>query len=138
MLKLFGLETGENDESRMYEAPQYTELQLDEFNTLLDKQDALGFAVFSRKVGPDVMSALGRSFPDGKVSQGKKLCKDLEVSGWEKLRIYAAEIGAATDGGDETYLQQMAEELTVDEKRVLAGILRPQDITALKNARVAA
>jgi hypothetical protein len=116
----------------------YTDGQLDEFNTILDRQDALGFAVFSRKVGPDVMSALNRTFPDGRVSQGKKLCKDLEVAGWEKLRAYAAEIATATDTGDEGYLSQMADELNVDEKRVLAGILRPQDITALKNARVAA
>lgn len=135
MLKVFGLETGESDESRMYEAPQYTELQLDEFNTILDKKDALGFAVFARKVGPDVMSALGRSFPDGKVSQGKKLCKELETQGWDKLREYANDIGAATDNGDDTYLCQMAEELSADEKRVLAGILRPQDIAALQKAR---
>lgn len=116
----------------------YTELQLDEFNTLLDKQDALGFAVFSRKAGPDVMSALGRTFPDGKVSQGKKLCKDLEVEGWNKLRAFATEIAQATDNGDEMYLSQLADELSADQKRVLAGILRPQDITALKNARAAA
>lgn len=135
MLKVFGLETGESDEGRMYEPPQYTELQLEEFNTLLDQRNAIGFAVFARKVGPDVMIALSRSFPDGKVSQGKKLCKDLESEGWDKLRQYADEIKVATDKEDITYLAQMAAELNADEKRVLSGILRPEDIDALRKAR---
>lgn len=138
-LAMFGLGhyiyAGESVPQQVDDAVAYTELQLEEFNTLLDSKNALKFAVFCRKVGPDVITALNRSFPEGKVSQGKKLVKDLDNEGWDILRAYAAEIAQATDKDDTMYLQQMATELSVDEKRVLAGILRPQDIEALQKAR---
>ena len=135
MLKTFSLETGESDESRSYEAPAFTELQQDEFNTILDKENALDYAVFTRKVGPDVMLGLQKTFPSGKISQMKALCKKLEAAGWDVLREYAQQIRVATDKDDVVGLAQITSELEPDEKRVLAGILRPEDITALKSAQ---
>jgi len=135
MLKTFSIETGESDESRAYEEPEFTDLQKEEFDSILDKKAGLSYAVFSRKHGPDVMGALQRTFPDGKVSQGKKLCKELDQSGWDTLRTYASDIGDAVNTGDATGLLQLTGELTDDEKRVLGGILRPEDITAIQAAK---
>ena len=136
LLKAFVMETGIDDESRSsYEPPAFTDMQKDEFDTILDRRDGLAYAVFSRKHGPEIMSALSKTFPEGKISSLKKLCKELESEGWDKLNEYARLIAEATDREDKTALAQYAEELSKNEKMLLAGILRPEDITALKKAR---
>jgi hypothetical protein len=135
MLKTFSLETGEDDESRGYEAPAFTDIQEAEFNRILDADNALQYAVFSRKVGPEVMKGLQKTFPDGKISQNKALCKRLDKEGWDILRDYATQIKESVDREDNHGLMQLVGELSDDEKRVLAGILRPEDITAINKAK---
>jgi hypothetical protein len=135
LLKVFSLETGENEESRAYEAPAYTEIQQDDFNAIIDSDNGLRYAVFSRKVGPEVMAALQKTFPAGQISAKKKQCKELELKGWDILREYAEQIKVATDADDSSALVQLIDELDSDEKRVLAGILRPEDIDAIKKAK---
>ena len=96
---------------------------------------SLKYAVFSRTVGPDVMAALQKTFPSGTISQKKALCKNLDKEGWNILRDYATQTAEAVDKDDNNYLVQLSLELEPDEKRVLAGILRPQDITAINLAK---
>jgi hypothetical protein len=135
MLKTFSLETGEDDESRGYEAPAFTDIQKAEFDRILDREDGTAFAVFNRKVGPDVMLGLTKTFPDGKKSQGKALCKRLDGEGWKVLRDYGEQIGSCVDRDDSHGIMELVESLSDDEKRVLAGILRPEDITAINRAK---
>jgi hypothetical protein len=71
MLKTFGLETGESDEGRMFEAPQFTDIQKEEFDALIDNNnDGLGFICFAATVGEEIMTALNSSFDKGKISSG--------------------------------------------------------------------
>jgi hypothetical protein len=135
MLKTFSLETGEDDESRGYEAPAFTDIQKAEFDRILDRENGMEFAVFNRKVGPDVMLGLQKTFPDGKISQGKALCKRLDGEGWKHLRAYAEDIGKRVDQDDSHGIMELVGELNDDDKRVLAGILRPEDITAINRAK---
>ena len=137
MLKTFSLETGESEESRSYEAPTHTDLQLEEFNRILDRAKPLEYVVFSRKNGAEVMMSLQKTFPDGKISAMKKQCKQLESDGWDKLREYVDLIAEATEKEDSTALRQLAGELIPEEKQMLVKMLREKDIKALKAAQEA-
>lgn len=131
MLKMFSIETGENEESRAYEAPDYTDQQKEMFDYLLDEQDALGFAEFAQTVGHTVMIALNGSFEKGTVSQGKKATKELERAGWAKLDDYAAQITELIDNHDPA-VTELTDELTGPQKKMLATKLTPAQITHLK------
>ena len=128
MLKVFSIETGENEESRTYEVPEYTNLQKEELDELLEADNALGFVTFSKTVGNDVMSALNGSFAKGTISQNKAKMKKLEIDGWNILKGYAEEVKTGISNDDHMAVAQLRDELEPMEKKLLAGLLESSDI----------
>jgi hypothetical protein len=130
MLKTFTLETGENDESRSFEEPDFTPEQKERFDEILESRVALDFITFSKMVGNGVMIGLSGSFEKGKISQGKHLCKELEREGWDTLKDYAAQITVLIDSHDPS-VTELVDELSNEEKRMLAGLLNEHQIKHL-------
>ena len=137
-LKTFATETGEKEEPRAYEAPEYTEDQKRQFDEILEEKRALDFIVFSKTVGNSVMMALNGSFEKGTISQGKKRCKDLEVEGWGILKDCANQITERLDNHDPS-VTELTDELSNAEKGLLMGLLDEHQIkklTEIKQAQV--
>jgi hypothetical protein len=136
MLKTFGLETGENEESRLYEAPQFTDIQKSQFDEFIENaSDGLGYICFEKTVGEAVMNGLNFSFVDGKKSQGKKTMKELSQMGWATLKEYGETIESHIQNNDSSGLLELVAELEPIEKKLLAGILDAKQIKALKDVQ---
>ena len=132
MLKTFSLETGENEESRYAETELFTSHQKARFDELLDTADGIGFASFSQEVGEMTLQALCGTFPKGKVSAGKKLCKELETQGWDVINDYAMQIREGLKAEDDMAVLQLKSELEPIQKRLVAGLLNEQELIQLK------
>ena len=132
MLKMFSIETGENEESRTYEAPEYSDLQKAELDELLGNGDGLAFVKFSKTVGNDVMMALNGSFVKGTISQNKAKMKAMEIEGWKVLRHCAEEVTAAIAREDELGISEIVDDMDGIEKKLLGGLLDGQQIKYLK------
>ena len=132
MLKVFSIETGENEESRTYEAPQFTDIQKAEFDEILESGSGIKFVAFTHTVGPDVMEALNGSFEKGKISQGKARVKKLEGEGWDTLKDYAAQIKEGVKNEDPS-LGQLVDELEPVEKKLVANLLDQTEIEYLRS-----
>jgi len=135
MLKVFSIETGENEESRTYEAPEFTEIQKAQLHELLDSDSALGYVAFSKTVGNDVMMALNSSFEKGTISQAKAKMKKLEREGWGILKDYAGQISEGIKSGDNLAVGQLVDELEPMEKKLLAGLLTQEEIEHLRSIK---
>ena len=134
MLKTFGLETGENEEGRLAEKALFTEIQKDEFDRLMEEQDALGFLCFTKSMGDDAFNALQRTFPDGKISQNKKLANSLVTDGFKVLKEAAVQVERHCNNHDTDGLLEILREFKHPvEKQLLAGLLTPDQIKALKD-----
>lgn len=131
MLKMFSIETGENEESRTGETITYTEHQKDQFDELLASDKATDFVVFTQAVGPEVMMALNNSFIKGTISQGKARCKELERQGWDMIKDYGATLKLLIKNEDPA-VAEIIDELTIDEKRLVANQLTQAEIEYLK------
>jgi len=81
LLKVLMIETGENDEGRIDNAPAYTEIQKGYFDTYVSTSNGLGLYLFKSRVGDDVYTALYNSAPDGKKTKLKSECRELEQAG---------------------------------------------------------
>jgi len=132
MLKTFSLETGENEEGRYAETELFTSHQKARFDELLDTADGIGFASFSQEVGEMTLQALCGTFPKGKVSAGKKLCKELETQGWDVINDYAMQIREGLKAEDDMAVLQLKSELEPIQKRLVAGLLNEQELIQLK------
>ncbi len=135
MLKMFSIETGENEESRTYEAPEYTDIQKAELDELLESNNAIGYVGFSKTAGNDVMMALNSSFAKGTISQTKAKMKKLEGEGWGILKDYAHQIGEGIDAQDKGAVSQLVDELAPIEKRLVAGLLDEHQLKYLKKLK---
>ncbi len=133
-LKTFSLETGESDEGRYHEAPLFTDHQKARFDELLDDDNAMGYACFSQEIGEEAMKELCGTFPDGRKSQGKALCKKLEQEGWVQLKDYASQISELIGNKDPAVLELTGELLPM-EKRLVAGMLTDIEVAHLKKMK---
>lgn len=134
ILKVLCLETGENDESRGETENGYTDHQKDQFDELLESGEALGFVVFSQAVGPEILTSLNGSFKKGEISKGKQLVKDLSSEGWKIIQTYADQISELIAAEDPA-VGEIIDELTVDEKRLVANKLTATQIQYLKEIK---
>lgn len=132
MLKIFSIETGENEESRSPDAVTYTDHQKAQFDELLESEKATEFVVFTQAVGPEVMMALNNSFVKGTISQGKAKCKDLSSKGWGIIKDYGVQLKTLIERRDPA-VAELVDELTVDEKRLVANQLTQKEIEYLKS-----
>ena len=135
MLNFFSFETGENEESRTYEAPVYTDLLKSHLDELLEQDDALGYLCFSRTAGNDVMTALSGTFAKGTISQQKAKMKKLSADGWDILKDYKRQITEGIDGGDNMAVAQLVDEMGNVEKKLLAGLLTQEQIEHLRTIK---
>lgn len=132
MLKTFTLETGENDESRTYEAPQFTDMQKSEFDDIIASGDALKFLTFTKTIGEEAYSALVNSFEKGKISAGKAKVRELEMEGWKVINSYTDQIREYIDNEDPA-LAELIDELEPIEKKLVANGLTQKQIEYLRN-----
>ena len=95
-----------------------------------ESKNALDFITFSKTVGNAVMTGLNGSFETGKISMGKQMCKQLELEGWNILKDYAAQITERIDNQDIS-VTELVDELSNEEKRLLAGLLDEHQIKHL-------
>lgn len=131
MLKLFSLETGENDESRTAEPILFTQAQKDEFDDILARSSPLDMAAFSQTVGPAVMADLNSSFKDGEKSSGKAKTKKLISEGWLQVDEIARQATELLDSQDPA-VTEIVSELTPMEKRMVATKMSKSDVLKLK------
>ena len=137
MLKTFGLETGESDESRTYEAPSFTDIQKQEFdNFIADNDDGLGFVCFSATAGNDVMSSLFSSFEKGSISSNKEIVRKLQREGQAILNTAVQQIREHIASNDSSgLLEVIAEFEKPAERKLLGGLLEPSEIKAIKDVQ---
>lgn len=135
MLKVFGLETGENEEARFSDRPLYTPEQKERFDALLESKQALEFLCMEKQVGPDIWAALHNSFPEGKKVLGKRQATDLTKAGWEAVENTAATITGFIDSHDTGGLLETIAELNPTEKKLVAARLKPHEIDAIKKVQ---
>jgi len=137
MLKTFGLETGESDESRTYEAPAFTDIQKQEFDSFIEaNSDGLGFVCFSATTGDDVMSALFSSFEKGKISSNKEIVRKLQREGMAVLNNAVVQIQEAISNNDPSGLLEVVAEFEKPaERKLLGGLLSPSEIKAIKDVQ---
>lgn len=128
ILKVFCLETGENDESRGVSGEPYTDAQKDAFDNLINSQDASKFVQFVMTVGPDVYTALSNTGEKGKKTELKTKCRYLEKEGHRIIDDYCLQI---TNGinNDDIAVIELVDELEDMEKRLVAAKLTPEQVT---------
>jgi hypothetical protein len=115
-LKLFSLETGVNDESRLGEGKKVMDHLKDEVNEYLESNDALAIYLLSQSVGEDVWADLYNSAPDGKKVAYKKSLSEAERTGVAVLQA----INEAINTGDDLQAKENVADLTEGGKRLLA------------------
>jgi hypothetical protein len=135
MLKLFSLETGENDESREAEPISHSELQKDQFDDFIATGNALGMTVFSQTVGDDVMVSLNNSFKKGEKSSGKASFKDLSAEGFRIIKATAQEISDMIAKEDPA-VTEITSELGDVEKRLVAKHLNSYELQYLRSMTI--
>jgi len=140
MLKTFGLETGENEEARFYEAPQFTDIQKETFDAFIENNDiqqadGLGFICFAATVGEQVMESLNASFDKGKISSGKETVRKLTREGWDVLKRGREAIERHIANGDSSGLLEVVAELSPIQRGLLAKMLEPSQIKAIQDVQ---
>ncbi len=131
MLKMFSLETGENEESRV-EGERKGRLVIehltDEMHEYIDSGDALGLHLFSKKIGQEAWSDLYNSGVKGKKTELKTTLNDLDKLGHTIL----VEIKAGLLEGDSNRVLENVQDLTASCKKLLAVRLGADDTKTLK------
>lgn len=138
VIKILFLETGVNDESRTFEPQLYRPEEKEELDRIIEEKDSMAAVVMSRKLSPEVMIALHNSFEKGQITKNKKAINEITQAGWDIFHGIAdiVKCRGAEDGEQEHHDDAVLEEvneLSDDEKIVLAGLLEPSDIDYLKD-----
>jgi len=126
MLKIFGIETGENEEGRTYDKGEYTDEVKDQFDDLMAEDNALGMYCFSKLVGPEIFTGLYNSFPDGLKVKNKKRCDALVSAGMDKLNQIIAEVSELCDKRDPAAAQTFSECSETEKRFVWKGLFKHQ------------
>lgn len=132
ILKVFSIETGVNDESRVAEPLQFTDIQKEEFDELIEGEKGLEMLIFSHTTGPDIFSALYNSFEKGQITKGKKAVDALIKKGHETIQDYVFQIKEAYNSKDPA-ISELTGELTDIEKRLVMAHLDKEHIDYLRN-----
>lgn len=134
MLKTFGLETGENEESRFSEP--YTPEQAEVYHDLIDKNKAYEFYLFISVLPHETQIGLVNSFPEGKKMQGKKAVKEMSEQGRAEFLEAVETVRGRIDQQDIAVLE-ITNEMTTLEKKLLMSHLTDFEITQLKRLKEA-
>ena len=127
-LKLFSLETGENEEARF--AEPYTPEQFEVYHDLVDTKKAYEFYLFTRTLPDKTLTGLVNSFQDGKKSQGKRDVSALEKEGHEAFVAMVDDVHKRLANQDQSVIE-ITDEMSALEKKLLAGHLSDFEIKQL-------
>ena len=132
MLKLFNLETGENEESRVEEQRRgYTPAEKTYFDAIVEGDDAIGLRLFSLRAGEEAYKALYNSGEKGQKVKLKERCDALEqrgideISGIKQTIINDDSLGAAEllDGISNAGFRLLLEECGDENRQFLKDAL---------------
>ena len=135
LLKIFSLETGENDEQRF--ADPYSPEQFEAYHELIETEKAYEFYMFVTTLSHETSTGLVNSFPDGKKSQGKKLAAKLEAEGAALFKGVVEDLQHRLAMQDPS-ATEITDEMTRVEKGLLVSRLSPFEIKQLKSMKEAA
>lgn len=130
MLKLFSIETGENEESRLDESRKEAALVehlKSELNEYIESGDSLAVFLLSQKLGQEAWTDIYNSAPDGKKVAFKKTLADMEREGAAVLKT----INQAILTGSAGEAAENVEDVTSGGKRLLAEKLGHDKSVAL-------
>ena len=132
LLKVFNIETGENEESRL-EGDRQKEQMLahikDELTEYLEHGDSLAVFLLSQKVGQEAWTDIYNSAPEGKKTAFKKELGTAETEGAAVFK----EINRAILTEDAGAAAENIEDVTAGGKRLLAEKLGHEKATVLGN-----
>ena len=135
MLKMFSLETGENDESRTSEPVAYTPAQLAQFHEFIQRGKGIELLSMNNFVGPDVMTALNGTFPAGKVSEGKAALKQLMHDAGKTIGGYVDALEKMVIDDDADAALEALGEFDRTEKGLVLSRLSDNDVATLRRMR---
>lgn len=135
MLKVFGLETGENEEGRFSDRPMFTEEQREKYHILLESENAVEFLCMEKEVGPEVWSALHNSFPDGKKSNGKRAAAALTAAGWDEIALTANKLKDYINANDTAGILETVEAMGPTERRLVGNRLNEHEIDTIRSVK---
>ncbi len=92
-------------------APDYTELQLEQFSQLIEDDDALGMYIFFQNIPMNAVIALNGSFQKGQKVKMKELVKALENKGGKIIEEYENIFVTSIESSDREGLLEAANEL---------------------------
>lgn len=132
----------------MYDDNKYVQMMYDQhsqkhtddqevrFYEILDglKENPMDYVVFERMCGEEVMISLFNTFPPGHKTKYKEIARQLASDGWDMVNDYVATIKNMI-GNSDPAVSQVTDELSQDEKRVIASKLTKKEIEYLKQAR---
>lgn len=127
-----GISTADEDMDGRLPTPEFTQLQKDELDELLEKEDSMGYVVFAKTVGNEVMMSLNGSFKKGTISQNKAKMKKMELEGWSMFKACASDVGIAISKEDEMGIGEIIDDMTGVERKILSGLLDQDQINYLK------
>ena len=127
-LKLYAIETGENEESRA-ETRGHTVIGhiMNEVEEFVEANDCLGIYLTSKSVGQDIWADVFNGAAPGKKGAWKKQLGEMEATG---LAILQA-ITEAILSGDDLKAKENVADLTAGSKRLLAAHIGHTDSLAL-------
>lgn len=135
MLKLFSLETGENDEGRFVDP--YTPEQAEVYHELIDAKKAYELFLFVATLPQEAANGLHNSFPDGKKTQGKRAAAALEKEGREIFEQAVEDIQRMLAAQDPA-VTEITDPMSSVEKRFLMKRLSDFEIAQLSKLKEAA
>lgn len=135
LIKIFSLETGENDEARFSEP--YSSEQFEVYHDLVEQEKAYEFYLFVATLPAETVTGLYNSFPDGKKSQGKKAATKLEAEGNALFKTTVEDVQAKLAGQDISVVE-ITDEMSPTEKRLLASRLSDYEVAQLRKIKEAA
>ena len=132
LIKVFSLETGEDDEQRF--SDPYSQEQYEVYHALVEQEKAYELYMFVATLSNETVTGLVNSFPDGKKSQGKKLAAKLEHEGAAQFKGVVEDLQQRLANHDPS-ATEITDELSQVEKKLLASRLSDFEIKQLQQMK---
>lgn len=126
ILKMFNIETGVDDESRNYDPTDFTEEQKATFDDLIAARDSFGFFCYMTTQNDQIRTGLFNSGADGEKTKLKKICRELESEGNDKVQDLVNNMKQLIDENDPAVLE-LIDEMEGYEKITVNKRLRDGD-----------
>lgn len=137
-LKMFNIETGESDESRVEGTLPYTSEQKEKFYTLFEEGNDVEFYAFNRFLSTEASIGLHNSFPKGEKTKNKEKTRKLEAEGVKKIVSYSEQLTKAAEKEDEHSVEQLKNEMSYDVQKAVTELLSEptkEKLTAMRGSK---